>query len=343
MKGWSLGGILVSLVAGLVIIFLALTRLPGTIVRGAPPPEPPGWSVFRPPSDVYALAIGSGSLWAGGKDGLMRLDLHAPRGQAFETVQCDQKLVYVRALLVDADGTLWIGHDQGLSRKDASGCVTFTEKDGLPDKRVNTLLRDRDGQLWVGTWGGAAVLFGGKWRILRKPDGLLDDMVNVIMQDAQGAIWFGSMVAPQGGVSILSAGRWQYLSTANGLPHNNVLGLAQDRQGAVWVATGLLERGGTARLEQSGGQWRVAQVFDAQTGLAGNKGRSLLVDQADRVWVGSEYDGLARQTSSGWEVLTTKDGLSHNEIKVMKQDEFGNIWIGTRDGITRIDHQVLAP
>ena len=341
MKEWSLGGILISLVAGLVIIFLTLTRLPGNIVQGAQPTEPAGWSVFRPPTDVYALAIGPGSVWAGGKDGVMRLDPQS--GKAFETVQCDQKLEYVRALLLDADGTLWIGHDGGLSRKDADGCVTLTEKDGLPDKRVNALLRDRAGQLWVGTWGGAAVLSGGTWRTLRVRDGLLVDMVNVIMQDVQGAMWFGSMVAPQGGVSILSNGRWQYLTTANGLPHNNVQGLAQDRQGAVWAATGLLDRGGTARLTQSGEQWSVAQVFDVQTGLAGNKGRSLLVDQAGRLWVGSEYDGLARQTPSGWEILTTKDGLSHNEIKVMKLDESGNLWIGTRDGLTRIDHQVLAP
>jgi ligand-binding sensor domain-containing protein len=341
MKGWSLGGILISLVVGLVIIFLVLTRLPGVVVRGAAPPEPPGWSEFRPPSDVYALAIGSGSVWAGGKDGVVRLDQTS--GKVIETVQCDQKLVYVRALLLDSHGVLWIGHDQGLSRKDAGGCVTLTEKDGLPDKRVNALLQDRAGQLWAGTWGGAAMLSGGKWRSLRKEDGLLVDMVNVIMQDVQGALWFGSMVAPQGGVSILSAGRWQYVTTGNGLPHNNVQALAQDRQGAVWVATGLLERGGAARLEQSGDRWGVAEVFDAQTGLAGNKGRSLLVDQAGRVWVGSEYDGLARQTPSGWEILTTKDGLAHNEIKVMQQDGSGNLWIGTRDGLTRIDHQEVSP
>jgi ligand-binding sensor domain-containing protein len=338
MKPWSVGAILISLAAGVAIIFLSLTRLPGMMGQAAQPVEPAGWSVFRPPADVYALAIGAGSVWAGGKDGVVRLE--AQSGKLIETVQCDQKLEYVRALLLDADGTLWIGHDQGLSRKDAHGCVTLTEKDGLPDKRVNALLRDRGGQLWVGTWGGAAVLSGGTWHVLRKQDGLLVDMVNVIMQDDSGALWFGSMVAPQGGVSILSEGRWQYLTTANGLPHNNVQGLAQDRQGAVWVATGLLDRGGTARLTHSGGQWSVAQVFDSQTGLAGNKGRSLLVDYSGRVWVGSEYDGLARQTPSGWEVLTSQDGLSQNEIKVMKQDESGNIWIGTRDGVTRIDHQV---
>jgi ligand-binding sensor domain-containing protein len=341
MKGLSFGGALFYLTLGLVIIWLILTRLPGAIAQSGAQVLPQGWSIVRPPSDVDALAFGKDSLWAGGKEGVMHLDLQS--GKGFDTFECDEKLEYVRALLVDEDGTLWIGHNKGLSRKDANGCVTLTKKDGLPDIRINALLRDRAGQLWVGTWGGAAVLSGGTWRTISTREGLLVDMVNVIMEDTQGGMWFGSAVAPQGGLSILVDGHWQYLTRAEGLPHNNIQAVVQDKQGAVWAATGLLDRGGTVRLTQSSNQWSISQVFDSQNGLAGNKGRSLLVDQAGRLWVGSEYDGLARQTLSGWEILTTKEGLSHNEIKVMKQDAIGNLWIGTRDGLTRIDHQALTP
>lgn len=335
MKGRLLGGALTCLTLGVALFRLMPTIRPSTTA------PPPGWSILRPPTDVYALAIGADGIWAGGRDGVVRLDLQA--GKVIETVACDEKLEYVRALLADEDGTLWIGHENGLSRKDAHGCITLTEKDGLPDRRVNALLRDRAGQLWVGTWGGAAIQSGGTWRTIRTRDGLLVDMVNVIMEDAQGEMWFGSAVAPQGGLSILHNGHWSYLTRAEGLPHNNIQALAQDARGAVWAATGLLDRGGTVRLTRSGDQWVIAQVFDSQNGLAGNKGRSLLVDQAGGLWVGSEYDGLARQTSTGWEIFTTRDGLSHNEIKVMKQDGSGNIWIGTRDGLTRIDHQALTP
>jgi ligand-binding sensor domain-containing protein len=337
----SLGGVLVCLALGTVIIGLMRTNLSGIPAPNTAQAQTPGWSILRPPSDVYALAIDHDSLWAGGKDGVMQLDLRT--GMVIETLKCDEKLEYVRALLADEDGTLWIGHETGLSRKDANGCITLTEKDGLPDKRVNALLRDKAGQLWVGTWSGAAIQSDGTWRTINNRDGLLVDMVNVIMEDAQGEMWFGSAIAPQGGLSILYNGQWKYLTTADGLPHNNIQALVQDPQGAVWAATGLLDRGGTARLIKNGNTWSVTQVFDSQNGLAGNKGRSLLVDQAGRLWIGSEYDGLALQTLTGWKIFTTKDGLSQNEIKVMKLDGSGNLWIGTRDGLTRIDHQALTP
>jgi ligand-binding sensor domain-containing protein len=34
--------------------------------------------------------------------------------------------------------------------------------------------------------------------------------------------------------------------------------------------------------------------------------------------------------------MDIRDGLSNNEVKVIREDENGNIWIGTRNGITRI-------
>lgn len=55
-----------------------------------------------------------------------------------------------------------------------------------------------------------------------------------------------------------------------------------------------------------------------------------------------ESDGLALLDSRGWQVLTTRDGLSNPEVKAMLQDNEGNLWIGTRDGLTRINIQGLV-
>lgn len=69
--------------------------------------------------------------------------------------------------------------------------------------------------------------------------------------------------------------------------------------------------------------------------------RSIFLDSKNRLWFGSEYDGVAIRIGAKWKVYRQADGLSHPEIKVIREDDAGNLWIGTRDGITRIQANAL--
>ncbi|MFC1925638.1 two-component regulator propeller domain-containing protein [Chloroflexota bacterium] len=300
----------------------------------------PGWAVTRPPYVVLTLAVQEDTLWAGGKDGVYKLDRQS--GNLIEKLEGEHSFEYVKALLVDSSGALWIGHWDGLTRYDGVTWQTYTEKTGLPDNRVNALMEDREGQLWVGTWGGVAVLEEGEWRVINSADGLADDMVNVILQDREGGMWFGSYVAPDGGISYFKDGKWQLFSTSTGLPHNNITSLLEDSSGGVWAGTGLNERGGAARFGSTGTGWAIEEVITRDDGLAGEKVRSLFQDSDGVIWFGSEYDGVARVKKGQWSVLTDNDGLSHNEVMCMLQDAEGDLWLGTRDGITRITAAALV-
>jgi ligand-binding sensor domain-containing protein len=306
---------------------------------GPTPELPAGWQVIRPPHDVFALAIQDDSVWAGGQDGVYRLDRES--GEILEKLERDPPIEHVRALLVDQDGALWIGSYQGLFRYDAGGWSTYTSETGLPDTRVNALQFDRNGRLWAGTWGGAAILEDGRWHVLQSQDGLLADMVNVLLEDWQGNIWFGSYIAPRGGLSIRLNSRWQTFTTANGLPHNNITSLLEASPGRVWLGSGLLDRGGAALFEYDGGRWQIREILEQEDGLAGEKVRSIFQDRNGGLWFGSEYDGVAVLHGGHWTYLHTGDGLSHPEVKTFLQDDQGNLWLGTRDGITRIDAQAL--
>ena len=303
------------------------------------PSLPAGWQTIRPPNEVSAMAIQGDIVWTGGKDGVFGLDRAS--GKLIKEIKNDPPFEYVRSVLVDRNGLLWIGHEHGLSFYDGKNLLTYTKKDGLPDDRVNALYEDREGALWIGTCFGAGVRKNNQWRIINKAGGLIDDMVNIILQDKNGGMWFGSYVAPYGGISYLQDGKWQYFSTANGLPHNNISSIFEDSSGAIWIGTGLLDRGGAVELKRSPDGWAVNRILLKKNGLAGDKVRSIFEDRSGKFWFGSEYDGLALFKNGCFKILKEKDGLCNPEIKIMLQDKDGNMWLGTRDGVTRISAQTL--
>lgn len=307
----------------------------------------PGFVVIDPPEEVSALAIQGDTVWAGGVDGLFRIDR-----RTFEVmVQTpeESRFQYTRAILVDRHRRVWVGHDQGISWLSDGHWQTLTKKDGLPDSRVNTLAEDPSGLLWAGTWGGAVQIAmdddDPKAHIIRtwtRLDGLLSDMVNVILPDSMGGIWFGSYNS-RGGTSYLSAdGEWSYWTGADGLPHEYVTSIYQDQMQDVWVGTGLLSEGGAAVFHHAGGVWSLARTMTRADGLAGEKVRSIFQDQTQRMWLGSEYDGVTIFCPDSVTILDQNTGLSDNEVKVMVQDCDGQTWLGTRYGITVIQGGVTV-
>jgi ligand-binding sensor domain-containing protein len=298
------------------------------------------WQIIRPPHEVSALAERGEFIWAGGKDGVFKLDKN--NGTLVMELKCDVAISYVRALLVDASGVLWIAHSSGVSSYDDTLCKTYTTNDGLPDNRSNALYRDRRGNLWVGTWSGAAV-FKGNGFVKYTPDGALaDEMVNVIMEDGGGGMWFGSYNAPRGGISSCDNARCRHFTVKNGLPHNAVTSIKETTDGRVWVGTGFLDKGGAAWFEKGRDGWALAGSLLKGDGLAGDKVRSIYVDKRGAIWYCSEYDGIAIRSDNRWRMLTEKDGLSDNEVKMMLEDVNGRVWFGTRDGVTRMTQKEYA-
>jgi ligand-binding sensor domain-containing protein len=306
------------------------------------PQLPPGWQLIRPPRDVQALALQSDLLWAGGAEGLFRIDRQT--GEILPVPDNPPEFSVVHALLVDKE-TLWVGSQSGLyTYQEGLGWDRIpVGAGGLPDQRVNALYLDTQGHLWAGTWGGAAVYDGSSWERLTSADGLLDDMVNVILEDRYGGMWFGSYLAPRGGLSRLYQGTWEYFSTEKGLPHNNIVALLETQAGHVWVGTGLVDHGGAAELAlQDAGKYSIVASLTKADGLAGEKVRSLYQDPGGVLWFGSEYDGLAIQMAGCWLLLNVRDGLAHPEIKVMLPEPGDGLWLGTKDGINHLSAEAIS-
>ncbi len=306
------------------------------------PPPPPGWTVIRPPVNVMCLEIQGNTIWAGGMDGAFEIDTKSKTVR--HEIKSEPPLTYVKDILVDDTGAVWIAHFNGLSRWDKGKLSTYTTEDGLPDNRVNALLLNRDGSLWVGTWGGVAIIPDrdfSRIETITTAQGLLHNMVNVILADSRGGMWFGSHVAPAGGISCHRDGQWRYFTVKEGLPHNDITSLLEQTPDKIWAGTGYFEHGGAALFVREKDSWRIGQTLTKEDGLAGWRVRTIFPDSAGDLWFGSETEGVARLHNGTFTVLSTRDGFPHQEITSIVEDEDRNLWFGTLNGVTVIERNAL--
>jgi len=70
--------------------------------------------------------------------------------------------------------------------------------------------------------------------------------------------------------------------------------------------------------------------------------RSILHDSKGRYWFGSHQEGLSLYDGNAYQYFTTEDGLSDNQVRTIQEDEKGNIWIATAQGVHRYDGETIT-
>ena len=330
---FSLGIVLVAVVAVNVAAWMT-QRAVETAARV------PGLSVLRPPGEVSAMLLDAPTMYAGGTDGLTAIDVETLTVSR-PAFAAGLDLGHVRALLLDDDGTLWVGHERGLVRVRDAEVREYGAQDGLPSERVQSLLRTEQGDLVVGTSLGAAVMRHGAEEF--EPFGA-DGLIVFALHETHGLVLLGTSSAPRGGLAIVGDGGTRWMTSDDGLPHANVTSFEDAADGTVWVGTGFHERGGAVRVRfDETGEPVVVETLTLADGLAGAKVRSIFRDADGAVWFGSEYDGVAIAPPGSAEgarklvVVRAAAGLSHPEVKCFVRDDLGRVWMGTLDGITIVE------
>lgn len=317
---------------GVAVILLALALLRTSSDQVFLPPSPPGWLTLARDGQFRALQLEGDLLWAGGRDGLLLVDWR--RGTSLPLPQSTPALNGIEALALDASGSLWVGHELGLTAR--IGGVWRENPFGIDPVKIMALMIARNGQLWAGTWNGAARLAGDAWQMLTTRDGLPHNRIKTLFEDSRGGLWFGSYAAPAGGLVRLADGSGMSYLPPDRLPHANVVAMAEDRNHRIWIGTGFFDRGGLTCVENWATGTPQCKTRGKSDGLAGQKCRSIYEDRRGTLWFGSEMDGIARFDGATFTILTSRDGLGGNEVMSMVQDPDGNLWFATSAGLTRL-------
>ncbi|HQU86700.1 MAG TPA: two-component regulator propeller domain-containing protein, partial [Pyrinomonadaceae bacterium] len=267
-------------------------------------------------------------LWIGGADGLSVLE-----DRKFRTFgEVDGiKQTEIQTIAQDRDGTLFFGtSENGLYRKNGEKFELVNTESGLVNNNIQSVFADKFGDLWLGTSGGGlAQLHLGKFKNYTISDGLKGEMVGAVFADSSGAVWVGTDEA----LSRFKDGKFTEIKMPDGTPIKNVSQITQDASGNFWLSANDREVGQIVfRFDE------VSEKIEIIPNENFSRASVVLAERDGNIWFGTGYDGLHRIGADGSAKHFRKaDWLADEYITNLFQDKNGAIWIGTLNGLSRLE------
>jgi ligand-binding sensor domain-containing protein/signal transduction histidine kinase len=278
---------------------------------------------------------------------------------------------FILSLVVDPEGTLWVGTDGGgLNRvkRRAFDLLAATH-----DFVVQSVAEDAVGGLWIAS-NNRSVSYWAEGQLQPAPGlPLTSDSTRCVFVDRDQQVYLGTrqrglfqwqpsrksfVRAPsgvpmhprvnvifqdaagrmwfgtEGGLVQRDGDRWSLLTTAQGLSADVITALAEDPNNGLWIGT----QGGGLNLLSDGkgagaGQKGTVTVHRRRDGeLPSDDVTALTVDGEGQLWVGTS-SGLARLKGSRWTRITTREGLVSDSVAFLLDDGRDSLWIGSNKGL----------
>ena len=262
-----------------------------------------------------------GSLWIGTEGGGL---LHLQQN-AFTSYNAAQGLTdgFVRSILEDRLGTVWVGTDNGLFQVDGA-IVRRVEVGGSGPLAVHGIAEDREGRIWI---GGSRLLVidpkaSGQMRYFTLPGSYSSNRVKTILQTSDGTIWVGTV----GGLERLVNGAFQRVPGIEG----TVRALKQTADGTLWIGT----IGNGLWAYREGKFLQLSGLLPSSTVL------QIFEDDSHQVWIGLQ-DGLVRLSRTPVSVVPLPGGPDA-DFETLSGNGDGDLWI-VASGVYRIHNGAARP
>jgi ligand-binding sensor domain-containing protein len=271
-----------------------------------------------------------GTMWFGTDEGVERYD-----GCGFRTFRIGS----VYALCADERGFVWIGHpSRGLFAYDIANDTLYsfanlpTDSSQGVHKQVICLFLDREGILWVGEGKGMTRFDTRSKRFLSSLEPSLPrEMITCITDDAAGNLWLGYTT----GIAKFEKISGRSTFYPRDLSSTVKVNLAFGAGGMLWMNGG--HAAGLVCFDTALHRW---QSFHPPGGTV--DASNILVDDAGMVWVTTTNDGLKIYDPRGnhWRSFRHRSSdpqsLTSDRIGAVYRDGVGNIWLGTRNGVSKL-------
>ena len=321
------------------------------------------------PDDPYSLSNDrvwsvlqdrSGVLWIGtGGGGIVKFDRETEKFAHYQTDLNDPHSLShnnVTSIYEDGAGILWIGTGGGgLNRFDReTERFTHYQRDlsapySLSHNTVASIYEDRSKVLWIGTFGGLNRFERESGRFFHYQHSPADlyslsgNNVRLVYEDRSGLLWIGT----NRGLDRFDREKENFVRYQHdpadpySLSHDNVLSIYEDRSGVLWIGT---FGGGLDEFDRTNERFIHYQNDpDDPNSLSDNNVASIYEDQSGMLWIGTVGGGLngfdrERRTFAHYR-SREEDGLPSDLVYGILEDDCGNLWLSTSDGLSRFNLQ----
>lgn len=254
---------------------------------------------------------------------------------------------HVHSLYRDRNGRIWVGTDNGLNLLDVQTgrFIPFTDN-GRLSRRIFDIKEMNNGSIWIATeQGGIAIidLKGNQphYTYFTEEDSnhyITGNSVRHIYEDQYQNIWIGLYGS---GVNFLTTHTPIFeqighlpSDTTHSLTTKSVLSVCQDQKGRTWLGTdgdGINVFYGRQRL--------------TTTPLLPHRAvQAAICDYNGNLWFGCFNDNVYIKQHNDMQFTPLFDGFSE-DVRSFYQDNNGNMWICTSNGIYQADintHRIVA-
>jgi len=238
----------------------------------------------------------------------------------------------IDALIRDPNGNLVMGRGNRLYRLVGSQWVEIADLKAGEAFKMRDLVFLGDDAFIAGSLSAGFIYWKDSISIrYTVEDGLPDNRIRALFMDSDGSVWIGSY----GGLSRWKDGRFEFIEEISSYRHGVIFSISEDVYGNLWVGSTV----GLFRIRN-----RAALNMTAVDGLAGNDTRDLAMDRDGRLWVASYRKGLTRIEPDGTAVrFGREEGLYNLDLLSIAIDESNQVYVGTTDGVLRLEDGTFVP
>ncbi len=271
----------------------------------------------------------------------------------------------INVIYQDNKKNIWIGTLGGLSKywAEKDQFINYTHdannNESLSNNNIQAILEDKSSVLWFGTATSGLSRIRNKDNVFNHfyhsasdEKSLSENTIRALFSDDAGDLWIGTL---GGGINLKIKGEKSFyhikniLGKPNSLSNDQVSAIYLDKEGKLWVGTwkdGLNVLANAKSNILKGNELNFTKyVNDPEdiNSIADNTIQWIYEDSQNRIWIatgrGLDFYNKEKNVFKHFQKDSdSKDVISDNMVqsKGILEDKFGNIWVGTWNGLNRI-------